>query len=201
MKYYFEIIFKLEKNNLFNICIDVVCLALGFLIAIIFIGQASVAYTDYMNNKKGFLLDDYLVCIPQTDSIRLLRNDLEKMIDDYNEIDSIHVFNRQNGEMLIFQQSFCPETTIIEVTEHYFDIFEKEYIIGNKVINDSNAVIGGQSAEQYGINIGDEVIISNKEFNICGIVDIPQYDNSIFILENSIEIFEPYDCQYFFKII
>lgn len=199
MRYYFEILFKLEKKHLINICIDIVCLSLGFLIAIIFMGQASVAYADYVNNKKGFFLDDYLVCIPEADSERLLREDLDNMMCDYNEIDSIQVFNRKNGEMVIFQQSFCPEITIVEVTENYFDIFKDGYIIGNQVIDNNSAIIGKKIAEQYGINSGDEIIISNKKINICGMIDIPQYDNSVFILENTIGNSEPYDCQYFIK--
>ena len=200
MRYYFEILFKLEKKHLINICIDIVCLSLGFLIAIIFLGQASVAFSDYLNDKKGFLLDDYLVCIPQTDSIRLLREDLDDLIREHKEIDSIQMFNRKNEEMMIFEQSFCPDVTIIEVTDHYFDIFDEDYMIGNKEINNSSAIIGKKIAKQYDITLGDEVIVSNKKMNIRGLIDIPQYDNSLFVLENTIANSEPDDCKYFVKL-
>lgn len=199
MRYYFKILFTLEKKHLINIFIDIVCLSLGFLIAIIFLSQGSAAYSDYLNDKKGFLLDNYLVCIPQTDSARLLSKDFDEIMRDYNEIDSIQMFNRKNEEMMIYQQSFCPNVTIIEVTDHYFDIFEKGYIIGNKAINNGSAIIGKKCAEQYDIKLGDEVIVSNNKIIVSGIIDIPKYNNSLFVLEKTINNSEPYDCKYFVK--
>ncbi len=200
MRYYFEILYKLERKNILNICIDVICLSLGFLIAIIFMGQASAAYTEYESNKKCMSLDDYLICIPQEESIRPSKSELYKLISDYDDINGIQVCNRKNGEMVIFDHSFCPDITIMEVTEHFFDIFEQEYMVGSKLIDNKCAIIGKKGAEQYGICIGDEVVIANNKIKICGVLDVPQYENNIFVLETTIDNSELYDCQYFIKL-
>ena len=201
MNYYIKLFYEIEKRNMLNIVIDILCLSLGLLIGMVFLSQAHSAYDDFYLNQKYMPLRQYVVCKPAVESMRILKNELDEVKAENQNILDIQVFNRLNDEVVWSKTSFCPAISVIAVTEGYFNLFEGDYLVGENVEDGQSAVIGKSAAKKYNIRIGDEIEIKNRSFVVKGILNIPQYKDCVLVLTDILQEKEFYDCQYYIKLL
>jgi len=79
LNYYIKLFYEIEKRNMLNIVIDILCLSLGLLIGMVFLSQAHSAYDDFYLNQKYMPLRQYVVCKPAVESMRILKNELDEV--------------------------------------------------------------------------------------------------------------------------
>lgn len=192
-------LFKLEKRNMWNIILDILCLSLGLLIGIVFLGQAGTAYKNYNEDKSYVPLTDYLIC-KTVMGTSLIQDDIVAIQEESKYIEEIQVFNSLNDEVVLYQEDFCPDIHIYTVTKNYEHIFKGEYMVGEGIKNAQNAVIGNEAAKRYSIEIGDRIEIGSHSFYICGILRVPQYSNHVMIWAEALDSQDFFDCQLFMRV-
>lgn len=192
-------LWKLEKKNMWNVLLDILCLSLGLLIGIVFLSQAATAYQNYNEDISYVPLVDYLIC-KTVMGTNLKQEDIITIQEDNKYIEEIQGVNSLNEEVVLYQDNFCPDIHVCTVTKNYEHIFKGQYLIGESINNDQNAVIGNEAAKRYGIEIGDRVEIGNHSFSICGILRVPQYSNHVMVWTGALDNQDFFDCQLFVQI-
>lgn len=200
MAYYILTLLKLERKNVINILIDILCLSLGLFIGLVFMSQASLAYSNYKSNLMYMPLQDYLIIRPTLESNVLLAKDLEEIKTGYNDVENILVFNNMNDEIVFYRDYFCPDINVVSISGDYSGIFKGDCLIGENINESNGTLVGEHAAKQYGIKTGDILEISNYKFYVSGILLIPQYSNDVLVLSDIFENEEFFDCQYYVKI-
>lgn len=192
-------LFKLEKQNIWNILLDILCLSLGLLIGVVFLSQARTAYENYNNDRCYVPLSDYLIC-KTIMGTSLTQDDIATIQEECKYVEEIQGFNSLNDEVVLYQENFCPDIHIYTVTKNYERIFEGDYMTGENIKDTHSAVIGNEAAKRYGIKIGDTIEIGNYSFYVCGILKVPQYASHVMIWAEALESQDFFDCQLYIKI-
>lgn len=199
MKYYFEIVCKLNKKNSICIIFDIITLALGLVIGVIFLAEANSQIKDRNSNNELLNKSEFVMYEPGNGAKKIQNNELIEIQNKTEGIQDILVENHLNDEVLKYNEFFCMEASVIAVSDNFMSFFKQEAITGKMIEKENEIIIGEKIAEQYGIHLGDQVEIDIYTFSVCGIIQVANYRSSAICLCNRFEKMQYADCIYYMK--
>lgn len=164
----YQFIFRQWKNRKVTIALIIVGFFIGGLVMSLGT-SASIESIEYINDQKGGNPDQQLD-IFLTQNGEWHQKDVEETVERLSEFGEVQLLSMKNRKLDLYNDEFPvvpvlfhqdPEWHIPLVDGRYFS---KEDMDGNKTI-----IIGKSIGEKYGINLGDKVVIENKEFHVIGL--------------------------------
>ncbi|MDE6761405.1 MAG: ABC transporter permease [Lachnospiraceae bacterium] len=199
MKYYIDVMYKLNKNNMLCIVFDIISLALGLMIGVIFLAEANVLVRDRESDDRLLNKDQFVVYEPSIGAEKIQNDKLLEMEKRTEGIQNILVENRLSDYVLKYNNRFCMDAAIVSVSDN-FEAYVKPEAIKGKMIEQGNEILIGESiAERYDIHIGDTVEIDIYTFLVCGIAQVAKYKNTAVCLHSELSGVQYADCTYYVK--
>lgn len=199
MKYYLELVYKLNKRNGICIFFDIITLALGLVIGVIFLAEANTQVVDRKCNYNLLNKSQYLIYEPDSGADKIQNSDLVEIQNRNTGIAEILVENQLNDEILKHNNNFCMGISVIGVSDNFMSFFRPGAIKGNLLSQKNEVLIGENVANQYGIEVGDRVEIDIYTFSVCGIIQVANYKNSVICFNSRFEDVQYMDCRYYVK--
>lgn len=199
MKYYLEVMYKLNKNNIMCIVFDIVSLALGLMIGVIFLAEANRMVKDRESDDKLLNKEQFVVYEPDMGAEKIQSEELLEIESGTEEIQEILVENRLSDYILKYNNTFCMDTAVISVSDNFGSYIKPEAIKGEMIRHPNDILIGEDIEERYNIHLGDIVEIDIYTFSVCGIVQAAQYKNAAICLHSGLGGIQYVDCNYYLK--
>ncbi len=199
MKYYLGIMYKLNKNNLLCIVFDIISLALGLMIGVIFLAEANLLVKDRESNNKLLNKEQFVIYEPDNGAGKIQGEELFEIASGTEEIQEILVENRLNDYVLRYNDKFCMDTAVISVSDNFESYIKPEAIKGEMPRHTNDILIGEDIEGRYNIHLGDIVEIDIYTFSVCGIVQAAQYKNAVICLHSEFDGVQYSDCNYYLK--
>ncbi len=199
MKYYIENMYAMNKNNMVCIIFDIISLALGLMIGVIFLAEANLQVKDRQSDNKLLNKDQFVTYEPNFDAEKIQNDELSEIEKELEGIQSIFVENRLSSYVLKYNNKFCMDAAIVSVSDDFETYVKPEAIKGEMFKQENEIIIGKDIAEQYDIHIGDIVEIDMYTFSVCGIAQVAKYKNAAICLHSRLKGVQYADCTYYVK--
>lgn len=197
MKYYINVMYKLNKKNTACIVFDIISLALGLVVGVVFLAQANLGVKDKELDDELLNKNQFAVYEPSYNAGKIQDDERMELEERIREIQNILVENRLNDEILEYNNSFCMDAYILSVSDNFGLYFKPEAIKGRMIEEENEILIGKDVAEQYDIHIGDVVEMDIYTFSVCGIVQTAKYKKAAICLHSGLDGIQYADCIYY----
>lgn len=199
MKYYLEIMYKLNKDNIMCIVFDIISLALGLVVGVIFLAEANLLLKDRESDDKLLNKEQFVIYEPDIGAGKIQSDELLEIKEGTKEIQEILVENRLSDYILKHNNTFCMDTAVISVSDNFGAYIKPEAIKGEMVRQTNEILIGEDIEKRYNIHLGDIVEIDLYTFSVCGIVQAAKYKNAVICLHSGLDGVQYSDCAYYLK--
>ncbi len=199
MKYYIDVMYKLNKENIMCILFDIISLALGLVIGVIFLAEANLMMKDRESDDKLLNKEQFVIYEPDNGAGKIQSDELFEIKDGTKEIQEILVENRLSDYVLKYNNTFCMDVAVISVSDNFGAYIKPEAIKGKMVGQTNEILIGEDIEKQYNIHLGDIVEIDIYTFSVCGIVQAAKYKNAVICLHSGLDGVQYADCVYYLK--
>lgn len=200
-KYILGVAVKNIWRNKNIVILQILCLTLGFIIPFFFLGQLNEAVQSAKENKNYSVTDHIIKAEPDYSDYTT------SPIEDFsiwkkNEmVKEIHFLNRLNAATLYINNKLNPDYSIYGTDSKINQIWKENTIKKGEFWSSSyECIIGENVAIQSKLSLNDTLQINEREYIVKGILQIPQYNNTILIPFDSLKDTSLFDVVYYLSI-